>query len=70
MGRTRFLSDDDLRKLLTAAKKHSSVMHTAIGVSIATGIGQGELPAQSRVHADLVVDLLPLLCLAEQCGRA
>src|SRR5271169_3149811 len=42
-GRTRFLSDDELSKLLMAAKKHSSVMHTAIVVSIATGIRQGEL---------------------------
>ncbi len=54
----------------TAAKKHSLVMHTAIGVSIATGIRQGELQAQPREHADKLVNLLPLLCLTGQCGRA
>jgi len=42
-GRVRFLSDDELAALLEAAAKHSVVMHTAIMVSVATGLRQGEL---------------------------
>jgi integrase len=42
-GRARFLNDDELAALLEKASKHSTLMHAAIMVSIATGIRQGEL---------------------------
>jgi integrase len=41
--RKRFLSDAEMAKLLEVAKAHSAVMHTAIVVSIATGVRQSEL---------------------------
>jgi integrase len=42
-GRKRFLSDDELARLLEASKTHSAVMHAAILVSIACGVRQSEL---------------------------
>jgi integrase len=42
-GRVRYLSDAELANLLAAAQKHSSVLHTAILLSLATGVRQGEL---------------------------
>ena len=42
-GRTRYLDDDELQALLAAAQQHSQTMYTAILVSIATGVRQGEL---------------------------
>jgi integrase len=42
-GRTRFLTDDELKRLFTAAGKHSPRMLAAITVSVATGLRQGEL---------------------------
>lgn len=42
-GRTRFLADPELAALLKAARKHSTTLHAAIVVSIATGVRQGEL---------------------------
>lgn len=41
--RTRYLSDDELRRLLAAAREFSLAMYTAVVVSLATGIRQGEL---------------------------
>jgi len=41
--RSRFLSDSELQALLEAAKAHSLTMHTAVVVSIATGLRQSEL---------------------------
>jgi len=42
-GRTRFLSDDELAKLLKAAREASALMYATVLVSIATGLRQGEL---------------------------
>jgi integrase len=42
-GRTRFLSDDELARLLTAAREASELMYAAVVVSIATGLRQGEM---------------------------
>jgi integrase len=42
-GRTRYLTDDELAKLLAAAQKHSPAMYAAIVVSLGTGMRQGEL---------------------------
>ena len=42
-GRTRYLSDDELKNLLDEAAEHSVVMRAAIVVAIATGLRQGEL---------------------------
>lgn len=44
-GRTRFLSDAELAKLLATAEQHSPVMYAAIVVSIATGVRQGGIAA-------------------------
>ncbi len=42
-GRTRYLSDEELKALLKAASDHSPLMHAAILVSIGCGIRQSEL---------------------------
>jgi integrase len=42
-GRTRFLDDSELTALLAAARAHSVLMHTAITVSVATGLRASEL---------------------------
>jgi integrase len=42
-GRTRFLNDDELGRLLKAAREASDLMYAAVVTSIATGLRQGEL---------------------------
>ncbi len=42
-GRTRFLTDEELAKLLKAARSHSPRMFAAVTLSVATGLRQGEL---------------------------
>jgi len=42
-GRTRYLTDDELSKVLEAATQHSATMYAAIVVSLGTGMRQGEL---------------------------
>jgi integrase len=41
--RQRYLNDDELSRLLAAAKAHSTTMYAAVVVSIACGLRQGEL---------------------------
>lgn len=41
--RQRYLSDDELKRLIGAAEKHSKTMHAAVLVSIGCGLRQGEL---------------------------
>lgn len=42
-GRTRFLADDELARLLEASAAYSPLMHAAVVVSIACGVRQSEL---------------------------
>ncbi len=51
-GRSRFLSDDELARLLAAAKG-SAQMHAAVVVAITTGIRQGELLRLDWADIDL-----------------
>jgi integrase len=51
-GRTRFLSDAELARLLKAAET-DPVMRTAVIVSVATGIRQGELLGLTWARVDL-----------------
>jgi integrase len=51
-GRTRFLSDSELAALLEAAKP-DAMMHSALLVSLATGIRQGELLRLTWADIDL-----------------
>lgn len=53
-GRVRFLSDSELAALLKAAGEHSVQLHTAIMVSVATGMRQGELLRADWSDVDLV----------------
>jgi len=41
--RERFLTDAELKRLLTAAKQHSPQMHAAVAVALGSGCRQGEL---------------------------
>lgn len=51
--RTRFLADDELGRLLEAAKQHSPLMHAAILVSLACGVRQSELLRLTWSDVDL-----------------
>jgi integrase len=42
-GRSRHLTDDELERLLEAARQRGAAFHAAVLVSIATGLRQGEL---------------------------
>lgn len=42
-GRTRFLTDEELTRLLEASRAESPVMHAAVLVSLATGVRRSEL---------------------------
>ena len=57
-GRVRFLNDEELTALLDAAAKHSVLMHTAVTVSIATGLRQGELLRLDWSDVDLAKQTL------------
>ncbi len=59
-GRTRFLSDEELAALLKAAGEHSVTMHTAIMVSIACGLRQGELLRLDWRDVDLARQVLSI----------
>lgn len=52
-GRTRYLTDDELGRVLKAAADHSDVMHAAIVVSLATGVRQSELRRLKWTDVDL-----------------
>lgn len=52
-GRTRFLSDDELTRLLKAAKAHSAAMYAAILVSLGCGVRQSELLRLKWADVDL-----------------
>jgi integrase len=41
--RQRYLTDDELARLIEAARAHSQTMHAAVVVSVACGLRQGEL---------------------------
>jgi integrase len=56
-GRTRFLSDGELAALLKAARDHSPLVHTAIVLSIATGMRRGELLRLDWPDVDLARQL-------------
>ena len=52
-GRTRYLSDDEIARLLVCAREHSVQMHTAVMVSISAGLRRGELLAMRWGDVDL-----------------
>jgi integrase len=68
-GRTRFLSDSELAKVLAVAKGHSPVMHTAIIVSIACGVRQGELLRLRWADIDLDAGRLTVLVSKNDTAR-
>jgi integrase len=69
-GRTRFLNDAELAKLLATAKKRSAVMYTAIVVSLATGVRQGELLRLRWADIDLDTGKLTVLLSKTDTARA
>ena len=52
------MNDDELAALLGVAAKQSVVMHTAIMVSVATGLRQGELLCLDWRDVDLAKQTL------------
>ena len=41
-GRKRYLSDEELKAVLTEARKHSVTMHSLITLAVGTGMRRGE----------------------------
>lgn len=67
-GRTRFLSDAELDRLLKASKAHSALMYAAVLVSLACGVRQSEL---LRLRwADVDFDKQRLRILLTKTGEA
>jgi integrase len=60
-ARVRYLSDTELTALLAAAKAASAVLHTAIMVSIGTGVRRGELLRLTWRDVDLERSTLRVL---------
>jgi integrase len=60
-GRVRYLSDEELPALLTAAKAHSVVMYTAITVAIATGLRKSEQLRLTWADIDFAKQALTVL---------
>ena len=67
-GRTRYLSDDELTALLSAAQAHSARLHAAILTNLATGIRQGEMIRLA--WADIDFDRTPARILETKNGQA
>ena len=69
-GRTRFLSDDELARLLKAAKAHSTLMEAAVVVSIACGVRQSELLRLTWADVDLARQRLRIMLSKNDEARA
>jgi integrase len=69
-GRTRFLTDAELARLLVLAQNHSQLMYTAVIVSIATGVRQGELLRLKWADIDLDAGKLTLLLTKNDDARS
>lgn len=59
-GRDRYLTEDELARLLTAAKAYSPVMYAAVALSIGSGIRKGELLGLTWADVDLSAQTLRL----------
>ncbi len=59
-GRIRFLFDDELAALLKAASEHSVQMHSAVVLSVATGMRRGELLRLDWSDVDLARQVLTI----------
>jgi integrase len=60
-GRVRYLSDDELARLLKAASEQSPTMHAAVLVSLGCGVRQGELRRLRWADVDLEKQRLRVL---------
>jgi integrase len=69
-ARTRYLSDDELKSVLTAAQKHSPVMLAAITVALATGVRQGEMLRLTWADVDFARSTIRLLLTKNGTARA
>jgi integrase len=69
-ARTRYLSDDELAAVLTAARNHSAVMLAAITVALATGVRQGEMLRLTWADVDFARSTIRLLLTKNGTARA
>jgi integrase len=69
-ARTRYLSDDELKAVLTEAKKHSPVMLAAITVALATGVRQGEMLRLTWADVDFARSTIRLLLTKNGMARS
>ncbi len=66
--RQRYLTDKELKKLIEAAKDHSTTMHAAIVLSVASGLRQGEL--LNLKWQDIDLDAQRIRILRTKTGQA
>jgi integrase len=69
-ARTRYLSDDELKAVLTEAQKHSPVMLAAVTVALATGVRQGEMLRLTWADVDFDRSTIRLLLTKNGAARA
>lgn len=69
-ARTRYLSDDELTAVLTAARAHSPVMMAAVTVALATGARQGEMLRLTWADVDFARSTIRLLLTKSGTARA
>lgn len=69
-GRTRYLSDEELKGLLTAAKARSATMYAMVIASLATGLRQGELLRLTWADLDFERSRLRILRTKTDTARA
>ncbi len=60
-GRKRYLSDEELKAVLTEARKHSVTMHSLITLAVGTGMRRGELVRLTWGDIDLGRSSLQIL---------
>ena len=69
-GRTRHLTDEELKRLLEAGRNHSSQMYAAIVLSVGCGLRQGELLRLSWPDIDLDRHRLQVMIAKNREARA
>jgi integrase len=67
--RVRFLSDDELKAVMDAAKAHAAWMYAAVVVSLATGVRQGELLRLEWTDVDFDKKTVVVMLAKDTRGR-
>jgi integrase len=67
-ARVRYLSDQELRDVMQAAKAHSPAVYAAVAIALATGVRQGEMLRLTWADVDFARSTIRL-CALSSSGR-